>query len=89
MRRVHILIKGRVQGIFFRAGIEERAKKLKIKGYVKNVQDGVEAVFEGSDEKVKDILEFCAVGPKGAKITGIDITEEPFQDEFDTFTIEY
>ena len=87
MRRVHVIIKGKVQGVFFRANTEERAKALGIKGYVKNTSEGVEAVFEGDEEKVKDILEFCAVGPEGAKVTSIEVTEQPYQEEFEEFSI--
>lgn len=88
MRRVKVLIKGRVHGVFFRAHIEQKAKSLGITGSVRNVPEGVEAVFEGSDEKVKDILEFCALGPKGAKVTAIEIQEEMYRREFDSFTKE-
>ena len=76
-----------MQGVFFRAHTEELAKKLGVKGYVKNVIDGVEAVFEGDDEKIKDMLEFCAVGPEGAKVTNIDITEEKFVGNFEDFQV--
>ena len=89
MRRVKVLVRGRVQGVFFRANTEEQAKKLGVKGYVKNVPEGVEAVFEGEDEKVKDILEYVAVGPEGAKVTSIDVTEEKFKEEFENFEIRY
>mgnify|MGYP001571635153 CR=1 FL=1 len=85
MRRVKVLIKGKVHGVFFRAHIEQKAKSLRITGYVKNVPEGIEAVFEGSDEKVKDMLEFCAIGPKEAKVTCIEIQEEPYQGECDGF----
>ena len=86
MRRVHVLIKGKVQGVFFRRNALELAKKLDLKGWMKNVSKGVEAVFEGEDEKIKDILEFCAIGPEGAKVTSIDVTEETYIGEFKEFT---
>lgn len=86
MRRVHVLIKGKVQGVFFRRNALELAKKLDLKGWMKNVSKGVEAVFEGDDEKIKDMLEFCAIGPEGAKVTSIDVTEETYIGEFKEFT---
>jgi len=86
MRRVHVLIKGKVQGVFFRRNALELAKKLDLKGWMKNVSKGVEAVFEGDDEKIKDMLEFCAIGPEGAKVTSIDVTEETYIGEFKGFT---
>ncbi|MBI5797722.1 acylphosphatase [Candidatus Woesearchaeota archaeon] len=87
-RRVHILIKGKVQGVFFRAAIEDKAKALHITGWAKNTGDDVEALFEGKDEAIKEILEFCVIGPKGAKLTGIDIDELPYTGEFEDFTRE-
>ena len=89
MRKVSVLIKGKVQGVFFRANTEKKALALGLKGYVKNVSKGVEAVFEGEDEKVSDILEFCAIGPEGAKVSSIDVTEESYSGEFENFKIEY
>jgi len=85
-RRVHIVIKGKVQGIFFRAAIEEKAKELKVTGWVRNIGDDVVALFEGSDEAIKSMLEFCVIGPKGAKVTGINIDELPYTWEFKGFT---
>ena len=86
MRRVHVIIKGRVQAVFFRRHVLNKAQELGIKGWVQNLSTGeVEAVFEGEDEKIKDILEFCAIGPDGAKVTGIDVTEEKYENEFDSF----
>lgn len=89
MRRVHVIIKGNVQGVFFRAHISEHAKVLGINGWVKNTEEGVEAVFEGENEKIKDMLEFCALGPKGARVKKIDVAEQSYAGEFDDFIIEY
>ncbi|MBL7051902.1 MAG: acylphosphatase [Nanoarchaeota archaeon] len=89
MRRVRVLIKGVVQGVFFRANTEEKAKALGLKGYVKNIPEGVEAIFEGEDDKVGEILSFCAVGPEGAKVSTIDVTEESYSGEYKDFKIEY
>jgi len=86
-RRVRVVIKGIVQGVFFRANIEKETKKLGLTGYVCNVEDYVEAVFEGEDEKVKDILEFCAIGPKGVKVLVIEITEQEYVGEFEDFKV--
>lgn len=84
-RRVHIIIKGKVQGVFFRAAIEEKAKEFHIKGWVKNSNDDVEALFEGEDEAIKDMLAFCIIGPKGAKVTGLDIDELLYTQECESF----
>ncbi len=84
-RRVHILIKGKVQGVFFRAAIAEKAKALKMKGWVKNNGDDVEVLLEGKDEAIKEMLEFCILGPKGAKVTAMNIDELPYEGEYKEF----
>ena len=87
MRRAHLIIKGSVQGVFFRAHIEKLALELHINGWVKNTDDGVEATFEGEDESIKSMLEFCAIGPTGAKVKSIEVTEERYEKEFQEFSV--
>jgi len=90
MKRVHIFISGIVQGIFFRSNIKERANKLNLKGFVKNLSNGkVEAVFEGKEENINEILKFCKKGPQGAKIKDIEIREEKVSNEFNSFEVRY
>jgi acylphosphatase len=88
MRRTHILIHGDVQGVFFRSGIEKLAKKHNVKGFVRNIGNDVEAVFEGNDDDVAEMLVFCALGPKGSKVKSMDIQEESYDAEFEDFTVE-
>ena len=58
MKRIHVWFYGKVQGVFFRANVRERALQLGVNGWIKNLNDGsVEAVFEG--EKVDSLLGFC------------------------------
>ena len=60
MRRVHVFISGRVQGVFFRAEARRAANSFNLTGWVRNMADGrVEAVFEGEDESVDKMLEWC------------------------------
>ena len=57
MKRAHIFIKGRVQGVFFRQGTYEKAVELGISGWVRNLPDGrVEAVFEGEEENMQHFI---------------------------------
>ena len=81
MKRVHIKIEGTVQGIFFRKFIKENADKLNLKGWVKNIKNYVEAVFEGSTSNVHKMLILCKVGPKGANITSLNFKEEQVKNE--------
>ena len=76
-RFVHVTIRGRVQGVGFRAFIDRQAQERALDGWVRNREDGsVEAVFSGASTAVDDILESCRMGPAGAEIEGFDIREE-------------
>jgi acylphosphatase len=88
--RVHLVITGRVQGVWFRANTQKKAKGLELKGWVKNLSDGrVEAVFEGEKEKVDKIIEWCKKGPSFARVDEVKILWETPVGEFTTFTIIY
>lgn len=90
MKRVHVWISGNVQGVFFRASTRRKAMDLSIKGWVKNLEDGrVEAVIEGEDKAVKEMIEFLQKGPFGAKITKFEAKEEKYTGEFEFFEINY
>jgi len=75
-------VRGRVQGVFFRASTEREARRAGVAGWVRNRSDGsVEAAFEGPTEAVEALLDFCRRGPAGARVTGIEIADEPAQGE--------
>jgi acylphosphatase len=77
MRRVHVSIEGRVQGVFFRATCIERARELGLGGWVRNTPDGrVEAAFEGAPEAVEQILAWCREGPPMANVDHVDLRED-------------
>ncbi len=66
--RAHVYVSGRVQGVFFRAFVSEKAMELGLTGWVKNIPDGrVEAVFEGEKEKVEQVIVTCREGPLGSQ----------------------
>ena len=79
MKRAHVRITGRVQGVFFRAEAADRARSLGVAGWIRNVPDGtVEAVFEGEDGHVDSLLEWCRRGPSGARVDDVAVElEEP------------
>ena len=89
MKRAHVRIYGKVQGVWFRAHTKDIADKLGIKGWVRNVPDGsVEAVFEGDDESVEKIIEWCHRGPPLARVERVEVEyEEPRGEE--KFEIRY
>jgi acylphosphatase len=86
VRRVHVFLSGRVQGVGFRNFTQRWAGTLKINGWVRNLRDRrVEAVFEGPTERVAELIEKVKRGPGMARVTGIEIKDEPYQGEFKSF----
>ena len=76
--RARAIVRGRVQGVFFRAEASSRARSLGLVGWVRNVPDGtVEAVFEGEQEHVDSMLHWCEHGPAGARVESVDVEWEP------------
>lgn len=75
MPSVHLIIKGRVQGVFYRATALEIAKKLGISGWIKNTGEGnVETMAAGDQEALKLFIEWCREGPPDAQVTDISIS---------------
>jgi acylphosphatase len=88
MKRVHVYISGRVQGVCFRAYTLETALSLNLTGWVRNLSDGrVEAVFEGKDESVAAIVKWCGNGPPSAVVHDVDVREETTTGKFYDFRI--
>ena len=76
-RFVHVTIRGRVQGVGFRAFVEREAQERALDGWVRNRQDGsVEAVLAGAASAVDEVLALCRRGPAGAQVEGLDLREE-------------
>lgn len=90
MKRVRVLISGRVQGVFFRAYTKEEANRLGLKGWVRNLPDGrVEALFEGEDEAVEKMIKWCHRGSPASKVEKVEVFEEPYLGEYESFFIKY
>lgn len=76
-RRVHVLISGKVQNVFFRASLVDEARDLGIDGWVTNRADGrVEAVFEGDPQLVEAAVEWSRHGPPRARVDAVQVDEE-------------
>lgn len=74
LRRVHVFVSGRVQGVWFRGSTAERARELGLGGWVRNLADGrVEAVFEGPADAVDRALAFVHEGPPHARVDDVAI----------------
>lgn len=90
MVRAHVIIDGRVQGVFFRHFTREEASRLGVTGWVKNRPDGqVEAIFEGDETAVQRMLEWCHKGPPYAVVRKVDTNWEEYGGEFEGFSIRY
>ena len=88
--RVHVVVSGRVQGVFFRSETKRKADSHGVKGWVRNLPDSrVEAVFEGEEEAVNALLEFCKRGSSGAEVTNVELTGETYTSELEGFKIKH
>lgn len=84
--RAHVFVSGRVQGVFFRQKTKQQADSLGVNGWVRNLPDGgVEAVFEGDEEAVKALVEYCDHGPSYARVTNVNVVWEEYRGEFSDF----
>jgi acylphosphatase len=77
--RVRVVISGMVQGVFFRQETSEHAGRLGVAGWVRNRSDGrVEAVFEGPQDAVDQLVSWCRQGTPWSRVDGVEVTaEEP------------
>jgi acylphosphatase len=75
--RRRVTVHGNVQGVFFRDSTEKEANSRGVAGWVRNRDDGaVEAVFEGDEDAVEGLVEFCRSGPSKADVERVDVEEE-------------
>jgi acylphosphatase len=78
LRRVRVIVHGRVQGVAFRAYTADEARRAGVAGWVRNRPDGsVEAAFEGARGAVEVLLAFVHRGPRSARVDGVEVIEEP------------
>jgi acylphosphatase len=88
--RVRLIIEGRVQAVWFRESTRREAERLGVYGWVRNRREGtVEVVAEGSEEKVRKLVEWCHHGPPSARVMRVREIGEAFQGEFVSFDVVY
>ena len=88
--RAHVIITGRVQGVFFRVETQRAAERFGVAGWVRNRPEGtVEAVFEGDPESVDAVLQWCHEGPNLAVVKKVDVSWQDFSGEYNRFDITY
>lgn len=87
MPTVNLIVKGKVQGVFFRAEAKESADKLGVKGWIKNHDDGnVEIMAKGTDQELESFIDWCRNGPHKANVTNVIVTPLHI-DNLDSFEI--
>lgn len=90
MERVHLLVKGRVQGVAFRAYTQMEARKLHLCGYVRNLPDGsVEILAEGGKKTLEKLVEWAHQGSPVSQVEEVIVTYSSTAEEFNSFRIDY
>ncbi len=87
MKTIHLIISGKVQGVFFRVSAKRMAQELKLTGWVKNTVEGnVEIIVSGEEKVLENFVEWCNKGPENACVKDVKINISPYQ-PFDSFEI--
>jgi acylphosphatase len=88
--RAHVIITGRVQGVFFRANTVRAAESAGVDGWVRNRRDGtVEAIFEGTADRVEEVLKWCRKGDPPAAVDDVHVKWEEPSGDYVGFSIAY
>ena len=87
MPTLHLIIIGKVQGVFYRATAGKMAKQWNISGWVRNTKDGhVEVVASGNDEQLNSFVNWCKTGPSLARVDQVEI-EQTEEQRFEGFEV--
>jgi acylphosphatase len=88
LKQVQLFVRGRVQGVYFRASTQREAKRLGLTGWVKNRNDGaVEVLAEGEEDGLKDLIAWANRGPSAARVERVDVRWRSFSGDFPDFRI--
>ena len=86
--RVHLLISGRVQGVYFRKHTQDTSRENNVYGWVKNLVNGdVECILEGAKSNVDKVIIWCHQGPPNSRVDNVEIKNEKFTGDFTDFKI--
>ncbi len=90
LKRIHIFVTGRVQGVFFRQSTRVMAIKNNVNGWVSNLDDGrVEIIAEGDESNINALAEWCKTGPANSRIDEFELIDENSTGEFKIFEVRY
>ena len=86
--QAHVIFTGKVQGVWFRANTQKKAKAMGLTGWVRNLPDGsVEAVFQGPEEQVKATVQWCETSQPYARVDSVEVKWMEYTGEFQGFDI--
>ena len=90
MDAVKIIVRGKVQGVFFRNFVKQNAGRLKLNGYTKNMKDGsLQIVAQGDKNKVEELVRLCKTGPIFAKVDSVEVVNEEIDGGLEHFDIRH
>lgn len=90
MERAHVTVRGRVQGVYYRASARDRARQLRLSGWARNCPDGsVEIVAEGDRIQLEQLITWSRHGPPAAVVTSVEVEWQTATEEFAGFTVKY
>lgn len=88
LKQVSAVVRGRVQGVFFRASTQREARRLGLTGWVKNRGDGsVEILAEGEEDELRELISWANTGPTSARVERVDVRWRGFVGDFSEFKI--
>lgn len=86
LKRVNLIVKGRVQGVFFEAAAQREARRLGLTGWVGHRRDGsLEITIEGEEEALREMVAWSQKGPSAARIDGVDVRWRSYSGQFHDF----
>lgn len=88
--RAHVYVSGSVQGVYYRSYAVDAARMFGLTGWVRNIRGGrVEAVFEGEEEAVREMIDWCWKGSPSSRVTDVEVKREEATGEFADFSVSY
>jgi acylphosphatase len=88
LKQLHMIVRGRVQGVYFRASAQREARRLGVCGWVRNRADGsLEIVAEGEEAAVRDLHGWAQKGPSAARVDKVDTRWRSYVGEYSDFRI--
>jgi acylphosphatase len=88
--RASVIVKGLVQGVSFRHYTQQAAIRYSVNGWVRNLSDGnVEGCFEGEEQDVRALIDWCRMGPDWARVDEVLVENEMYRGEFRGFNVRF